>query len=261
MVRVRENKRNYKTMMLINYDMSIPMDAPKDICYIQLFSYFFFLFLSADKPPTGFPVITQSPQTRVVEIGHTAVMQCRSTGIPTPKIFWLKDSVRLDMSNSRYSLIDGKCSSIPQHFDRDSIWHGMRQFSTSAPESRSHQHILCPLLVLRARKGEKKLANVQSKIYANRISCAIHVWTNNWFYGKTHERKVAKINEWNDSSPSFHSRNCVDRSLSLSLFLSRFVSSSSAPTQINKWELSTIPHSVCSTHKRPHSIALHWYRR
>lgn len=71
----------------------------------SVFSYFFF---SADKTPAGFPIITQSPQTRVVEIGHTAVMQCRSTGNPTPKIFWLKDSVRLDMSNSRYSLIDGK---------------------------------------------------------------------------------------------------------------------------------------------------------
>lgn len=53
-------------------------------------------------------MITQSPQTRVIEIGHTAVMQCRSTGNPTPKIYWLKDGKRLDMSNQRYTLIDGK---------------------------------------------------------------------------------------------------------------------------------------------------------
>lgn len=77
----------------------------------QLFSVKSFrvvLFFSADKTPAGFPIITQSPQTRVVEIGHTAVMQCRSTGNPTPKIFWLKDSVGLDMTNIRYSLLDGK---------------------------------------------------------------------------------------------------------------------------------------------------------
>lgn len=46
---------------------------------------------------------------RAIEIGHTALMQCRATGNPTPKIFWLKDNKRLDMSNKRYSLIDGKC--------------------------------------------------------------------------------------------------------------------------------------------------------
>lgn len=68
----------------------------------------FFFHFTADKAPSGFPVITQSPQTRVIEIGHTAVMQCRSTGNPTPKIYWLKDGKRLDMSNKRYTLIDGK---------------------------------------------------------------------------------------------------------------------------------------------------------
>lgn len=65
-----------------------------------------FIF-AVDKTPSGFPVITQSPQTRVIEIGHTAVMQCRSTGNPTPKIYWLKDGKRLEM-NQRYTLIDGK---------------------------------------------------------------------------------------------------------------------------------------------------------
>lgn len=70
---------------------------------------FLFLFLfTADKTPSGFPVITQSPNTRVIEIGHTAVMQCRATGNPPPKIYWLKDMKRVNMSNSRYSLIDGE---------------------------------------------------------------------------------------------------------------------------------------------------------
>jgi receptor-type tyrosine-protein phosphatase F len=67
----------------------------------------FFTF-SAEKTPPGFPVITQSPSTRVIEIGHTAVMQCRATGNPQPKIYWLKEGKRVDMTNPRYSLIDGK---------------------------------------------------------------------------------------------------------------------------------------------------------
>lgn len=66
------------------------------------------LSFSADKAPAGFPVITQSPNTKVIEIGHTAVMQCRATGNPKPKIHWLKDMKRVDLNNQRYSLIDGK---------------------------------------------------------------------------------------------------------------------------------------------------------
>lgn len=65
------------------------------------------LIFTVDKTPPGFPLITQSPQTRVIEIGHTAVMQCKSTGNPNPKIHWLKDGKRLEM-NQRYTLIDGK---------------------------------------------------------------------------------------------------------------------------------------------------------
>lgn len=65
------------------------------------------IFFTADKIPSGFPIITQNPQTRVIEIGHTALMQCRSMGNPTPHIYWIKDMKRLDMNNPRYSLIEG----------------------------------------------------------------------------------------------------------------------------------------------------------
>lgn len=66
------------------------------------------MFFSGDKTPVGFPVITQNPVSKVVEIGHTADIQCKATGTPTPKIYWLKDMVRVDMTNSRYKLVDGK---------------------------------------------------------------------------------------------------------------------------------------------------------
>lgn len=67
-----------------------------------------FFPISADKAPPGFPIITQSPNTKVIEIGHTAVMQCRATGNPKPKIHWIKDMKRVDINNQRYSLIDGE---------------------------------------------------------------------------------------------------------------------------------------------------------
>lgn len=65
------------------------------------------IFFTADKTPPGFPIITQSPATRVIEIGHTAIMQCKATGQPNPKIYWLKDMKKVDMNNPRYSLLDG----------------------------------------------------------------------------------------------------------------------------------------------------------
>lgn len=77
------------------------------IISIIRFSNCLIFFIAVDKTPPGFPLITQSPQTRVIEIGHTAVMQCKSTGNPNPKIHWLKDGKRLEM-NQRYTLIDGK---------------------------------------------------------------------------------------------------------------------------------------------------------
>lgn len=74
--------------------------------------YFHFslaFFFSADKTPAGFPTIVQGPVTRVIEIGHTAVLQCKATGNPQPKILWYRDMKRVDMQNPRYALLDGKC--------------------------------------------------------------------------------------------------------------------------------------------------------
>uniref|UniRef100_A0A182KEJ6 Ig-like domain-containing protein n=1 Tax=Anopheles christyi TaxID=43041 RepID=A0A182KEJ6_9DIPT len=68
------------------------------------------LFCHGDKTPAGFPVIKQFPTIRVIETGHTAVMQCKATGSPPPKIYWLKDMKRVDMTNPRYSINSEVCS-------------------------------------------------------------------------------------------------------------------------------------------------------
>ncbi|XP_053675759.1 tyrosine-protein phosphatase Lar [Anopheles nili] len=57
-----------------------------------------------EKTPAGFPVISQIPTIRVIETGHTAVMQCKATGSPPPKIYWIKDMKHVDMTNPRYSI-------------------------------------------------------------------------------------------------------------------------------------------------------------
>lgn len=59
-----------------------------------------------DKTPSGFPAIEIQSNSRVIEINHTAVLQCKAKGSPTPKVYWLKDSKRVEMT-SRYTILDG----------------------------------------------------------------------------------------------------------------------------------------------------------
>lgn len=60
-----------------------------------------------DKLPAGFPQITQAPSTKVVEIGHNAVLLCSAVGTPPPRISWVRDMLPVDPSkNSRYSILD-----------------------------------------------------------------------------------------------------------------------------------------------------------
>ncbi|TDG45340.1 hypothetical protein AWZ03_008241 [Drosophila navojoa] len=56
----------------------------------------------SDKTPAGFPVITQGPGTRVIEVGHTVQMQCKAIGNPPPTIYWIINQTKVDMTNPRY---------------------------------------------------------------------------------------------------------------------------------------------------------------
>ncbi|XP_039285607.1 tyrosine-protein phosphatase Lar-like isoform X1 [Nilaparvata lugens] len=60
----------------------------------------------ADKLPSGFPQITQAPSTKVIEIGHNAVLTCSAMGTPAPKISWVREMLPIDpATNSRYTIL------------------------------------------------------------------------------------------------------------------------------------------------------------
>ncbi|KAK7792967.1 hypothetical protein R5R35_007615 [Gryllus longicercus] len=60
-----------------------------------------------DKLPVGFPQITQAPSTKVVEIGHNAILLCSAAGNPPPKISWVRDMLPVEtQGNSRYTVLE-----------------------------------------------------------------------------------------------------------------------------------------------------------
>nr|XP_046909116.1 tyrosine-protein phosphatase Lar-like isoform X4 [Dermatophagoides farinae] len=49
-----------------------------------------------------------------VEKGHNALLPCRAVGDPEPQIYWLRDTIPVDMTNPRYSLYQGASLKILQ---------------------------------------------------------------------------------------------------------------------------------------------------
>lgn len=64
------------------------------------------LIVSAEKLPNGFPLISQAPTTKVVEMGHNAVLLCTAVGSPPPIISWVRDMLPIDTTNPRYTVLD-----------------------------------------------------------------------------------------------------------------------------------------------------------
>lgn len=56
--------------------------------------------------PEGYPRITIHPSLKAVEKDRNTVLQCGATGIPEPKITWLRDFIPVDLSNPRLTLLE-----------------------------------------------------------------------------------------------------------------------------------------------------------
>ncbi|XP_015116835.1 tyrosine-protein phosphatase Lar isoform X1 [Diachasma alloeum] len=65
-----------------------------------------------DNLPVGFPLITQAPTTKVVEMGHNALLSCTAVGSPTPIISWIRNMVPINTSNPRYVVLDSSALQI-----------------------------------------------------------------------------------------------------------------------------------------------------
>lgn len=74
----------------------------------RVINRFTFSFFILDKRlPPGFPNITNPPSSKAVEVGHNAVLHCTVTGDPTPKVWWIRELLPLDIANNdRYSILE-----------------------------------------------------------------------------------------------------------------------------------------------------------
>ncbi|XP_054706437.1 tyrosine-protein phosphatase Lar-like isoform X2 [Uloborus diversus] len=75
--------------------------------------------LSEDQVPFGFPRFSVQPQIQGVEKGRNALLPCRAEGSPTPTIRWLKSYIPVDMSEHRYSLVQGSSLQIIEAEEED----------------------------------------------------------------------------------------------------------------------------------------------
>ncbi|POI25559.1 hypothetical protein CIB84_010691, partial [Bambusicola thoracicus] len=52
------------------------------------------------------PTIRSSPQTTIVYLNSSAVLECTAEGVPTPRIAWRKDGTVFNGNNTRYSILE-----------------------------------------------------------------------------------------------------------------------------------------------------------
>ncbi|CAE1147228.1 PTPRD [Acanthosepion pharaonis] len=69
--------------------------------------------------PEGYPRITIHPSLKAVEKDRNTVLQCGATGIPEPKITWLRDFIPVDLSNPRLTLLESGALQIERSQESD----------------------------------------------------------------------------------------------------------------------------------------------
>ncbi|XP_076625271.1 tyrosine-protein phosphatase Lar isoform X9 [Colletes latitarsis] len=59
-----------------------------------------------EKLPNGFPLISQAPTSKVIEVGHNTVLVCTAVGSPPPIISWVRNGLPIDTTNPRYKVLE-----------------------------------------------------------------------------------------------------------------------------------------------------------
>uniref|UniRef100_A0A669QE89 Hemicentin 1 n=1 Tax=Phasianus colchicus TaxID=9054 RepID=A0A669QE89_PHACC len=118
-----------------------------------------------DFPLTVAPTIQSSPQTTVVHLNTSAVLDCSAEGVPTPRITWRKDGAVFNGNNTRYSILED--GSLQIHSARVTDTGRYMCMATNAAGTARKQtdlQVLVPPTIASGRTNITVTVNVQTTL-------------------------------------------------------------------------------------------------
>uniref|UniRef100_A0A8C3PW12 Hemicentin 1 n=1 Tax=Chrysolophus pictus TaxID=9089 RepID=A0A8C3PW12_CHRPC len=111
------------------------------------------------------PTIQSSPQTTVVHLNASAVLDCSAEGVPTPRITWRKDGAVFNGNNTRYSILED--GSLQIHSARVTDTGRYMCMATNAAGTARKQtdlQVLVPPTIASGRTNITVTVNVQTTL-------------------------------------------------------------------------------------------------
>ncbi|NXL77816.1 HMCN1 protein, partial [Leptocoma aspasia] len=111
------------------------------------------------------PTIRSSPQTTVVHINTSALLECAAEGVPAPRITWRKDGVVFTGNNSRYSVLEDGSLHIPWAQVADTgRYVCMATNAAGSERQRVDLHVLVPPTIAPGQTNITVTVNVQTTL-------------------------------------------------------------------------------------------------
>ncbi|NXO39218.1 HMCN1 protein, partial [Locustella ochotensis] len=111
------------------------------------------------------PTIRSSPQTTMVHINTSALLECAAEGVPAPRITWRKDGVVIAGNNSRYWVLEDGSLHIPRAQVADTgRFLCMATNAAGSERRRVDLHVLVPPTIAPGQTNITVTVNVQTTL-------------------------------------------------------------------------------------------------
>ncbi|NXL89730.1 HMCN1 protein, partial [Alectura lathami] len=111
------------------------------------------------------PTIRSSPQTTVVHINASAVLECVAEGVPTPRITWRKEGAVFNGNNTRYSTLeDGSLHIHSAHVTDTGRYMCMATNAAGTERKRIDLQVLVPPTIAPGHTNITVTVNVQTTL-------------------------------------------------------------------------------------------------
>uniref|UniRef100_A0A8C9N6Y6 Hemicentin-1 n=1 Tax=Serinus canaria TaxID=9135 RepID=A0A8C9N6Y6_SERCA len=111
------------------------------------------------------PTIRSSPQTVMVHVNASALLECAAEGVPAPRITWRKDGAVFTGNNSRYSVLEDGSLHIPWAQVADTgRYVCMATNAAGSERQRLDLHVLVPPTIAPGQTNITVTVNVQTTL-------------------------------------------------------------------------------------------------